>query len=64
MRFKVYVGGLPRDVNEREIEKVFEEFGDLKNVWIARNPPGFAFVEFMDERDAGRAVRNMDGGYA
>merc|ERR1712226_1455420 len=36
-------------------------YGKLKNVWVARNPPGFAFVEFEDERDAEDAVRALDG---
>ncbi|KAF7693539.1 hypothetical protein HF521_008855 [Silurus meridionalis] len=30
-------------------------------VWVARNPPGFAFVEFEDPRDATDAVRELDG---
>jgi arginine/serine-rich splicing factor 7 len=28
---------------------------------VARNPAGFAFVEFEDERDAEDAVRGLDG---
>lgn len=30
-------------------------------MWVARNPPGFAFVWFADEKDAGDAVKDIDG---
>ena len=33
----------------------------FSQVWVARNPPGFAFVWFADERDATDAVRETDG---
>ena len=58
---KVYVGDLPRDASEKELEKAFSYYGSLKSVWVARNPPGFAFIEFDDVRDADDAVRAMDG---
>lgn len=60
---KVYVGDLPKDVSEKELERVFREFGNIRSVWVARNPPGFAFVMFEDERDADDAVRTLDGRY-
>ena len=41
---RVYVGGLPKDVEQRDIEDAFYKFGKLTNVWIARKPPGFAFL--------------------
>lgn len=58
---KVYVGDLPRDASEKEIERAFSYYGPLRNTWVARNPPGFAFVEFQDHRDAEDAVKNLDG---
>lgn len=60
---KVYVGGLTRDASREEIERAFEYYGKLKNVFVARNPPGFAFVEFEDNRDAEDAVRGLNGRY-
>lgn len=58
---KVYVGDLSPDASEKEIERAFSYYGHLRNVWVARNPPGFAFVEFEDYRDAEDAIRALDG---
>lgn len=45
------------------MEDAFSYYGPIRNVWVARNPPGFAFVEFEDVRDAEDAVKEVDGGY-
>lgn len=63
MECKVYVGDLAKDAEEKEIERAFTYYGRLKSVWVARNPAGFAFVEFEDPRDAEDAVRGLDGTY-
>ncbi|XP_068598253.1 serine/arginine-rich splicing factor 3b [Brachionichthys hirsutus] len=58
---KVYVGNLGNNGNKTELERSFGYYGPLRSVWVARNPPGFAFVEFEDSRDATDAVRELDG---
>nr|CAD7440444.1 unnamed protein product [Timema bartmani] len=65
---KLYVGDLDRGgrssgsaASKQELEEAFSYYGPLRNVWVARNPPGFAFVEFEDPRDAEDAVRGLDG---
>uniref|UniRef100_A0A1Q3FUM1 Putative rna-binding protein 1 n=1 Tax=Culex tarsalis TaxID=7177 RepID=A0A1Q3FUM1_CULTA len=58
---KVYVGNLGSSASKHEIESAFGKYGPLRNVWVARNPPGFAFVEFEDKRDAEDACRSLDG---
>lgn len=58
---KVYVGDLGSSASKQDLEDAFGYYGPLKNVWVARHPPGFAFVEFEDPRDADDAVRGLDG---
>ncbi|XP_005864788.1 PREDICTED: serine/arginine-rich splicing factor 7 isoform X1 [Myotis brandtii] len=58
---KVYVGNLGTGAGKGELERAFSYYGPLRTVWIARNPPGFAFVGFEDPRDAEDAVRGLDG---
>lgn len=63
LKCKVYVGNLGNNTARGDLEASFSKYGALKNVWVARNPPGFAFVEYEDPRDAEDAVRAMDGSY-
>jgi len=58
---KVYVGNLPDNAIKADVENAFSKYGHVRNVWVARNPPGFAFVEYEDARDAEDAVRGLDG---
>ncbi|XP_066585938.1 RNA-binding protein 1 isoform X2 [Prorops nasuta] len=58
---KVYVGNLGNSASKHELENKFGKYGPIRNVWVARNPPGFAFVEYEDPRDAEDAVRGLDG---
>ncbi|XP_037957565.1 serine/arginine-rich splicing factor 3 [Teleopsis dalmanni] len=58
---KVYVGDLGSNAKKNDLEYAFRAYGILRSIWIARNPPGFAFVEFEDAQDAADAVRGLDG---
>jgi len=58
---KVFIGGLRDDANRYDIEDVFQKYGTVRDVWVARKPPGFAFVEMEDPRDAKDAARGLDG---
>lgn len=57
----VYVGNLDVGATVNDLHREFDRYGRIKDVWVARKPPGFAFVEFEDERDARDAVKDMDG---
>lgn len=58
---KIFIGGLRDDSNRYDIEDVFRKYGPVRDVWVARKPPGFAFVEMEDPRDARDASRSLDG---
>ncbi|KAL4392137.1 hypothetical protein HN873_010096 [Arachis hypogaea] len=58
---RVYIGNLDPRVSERDLEDEFRLFGVLRSVWVARRPPGYAFIEFDDRRDALDAIHALDG---
>ena len=58
---KIYIGGLPDEASKFDLEDSFSRIGRVRDVWVARKPPGFAFVEMEDKRDAEDAVRELDG---
>jgi len=51
------VGNLPRDIREGELDHEFRRYGRVERIDVKN---GFAFVEFDHERDADRAVRDLD----
>ncbi|CAJ0952579.1 unnamed protein product, partial [Mesorhabditis belari] len=56
--YKVYIGGLPPDATSDES---FVFFGNLKRIWIARKPPGFAYAFYESLHEAQQAVNEMNG---
>ena len=42
---KVWIGGLGEEGTRLELEEAFNKFGPVKNIWLAKNPPSFAFIE-------------------
>ncbi|XP_011079670.1 serine/arginine-rich-splicing factor SR34-like [Sesamum indicum] len=59
----LYVGNLPGDIREREVEDLFYKYGTIVHIdlKIPPRPPGYAFVEFEEARDAEDAIRGRDG---
>ncbi|KAF9613698.1 hypothetical protein IFM89_010140 [Coptis chinensis] len=58
---RVYVGSLDARVTEKELEDEFRSYGPLRSIWVAQKPPGYAFIDFDDRRDALDAIREVDG---
>ena len=55
---RVYVGNIPSDTRDRDLEKFFKGYGRINDV-VVKN--GYGFVEFSDYKDADDAVADLDG---
>merc|ERR1719397_538242 len=60
-RWQEVAGWDPEEANKYDLEDAFGKYGPVKNVWVARRPPGFGFVEMEARQDAEEAVRLLDG---
>ncbi|KAK8522483.1 hypothetical protein V6N12_056191 [Hibiscus sabdariffa] len=65
LQFSIFLSLSDRKTSFKFPQVFFQEclgiFGVLRNVWVARRPPGYAFIEFDDRRDALDAIRELDG---
>jgi len=59
--YRIHISDLNASVTRKEVEKLFSKFGPINEVWVATNPPCFAFVNFKHRSDAEQAIRELDG---
>ncbi|CAH1793921.1 unnamed protein product [Owenia fusiformis] len=59
--YRVFIGDLGRSVSKYDLEREFEYYGNLMDVWIARKTPGVAFLVYKHADDAENAVHDRDG---
>jgi RNA recognition motif-containing protein len=62
----IYVGNLHFNVNEDELRKAFEEYGEVASVKIITDKysgrsKGFGFVEMLNDSEAKSAIENLNG---
>jgi len=65
MSTKLYVGNLPYEATEADLQTLFESAGQVSTVNIIRDRAtgqarGFAFVEMSDAESAQRAISELD----
>jgi RNA recognition motif-containing protein len=63
---RIYVGNLPYDVSEEELEQEFMSFGEVTSVNIftdkvSGRPKGFGFVEMAKKSEAEAAIEGLNG---
>ena len=65
MSTKLYVGNLPFQTTESDLQALFEQSGTVSTINIVRDRAtgqarGFAFVEMSDAESAQRAISELD----
>ena len=48
---RLYIAGLGPDPDRRKVEKEFQYYGELDEVWLSKRPFGYAFIEYIRSRD-------------
>jgi cold-inducible RNA-binding protein len=61
---KLFVAGLPYDLDDAELEEIFEKFGKVDTARVAMDretgkSKGFGFVEMANDTDAKNAIENL-----
>ncbi|RYZ00782.1 MAG: RNA-binding protein [Chitinophagaceae bacterium] len=61
---KLFVAGLPYDMDDAELTEIFEKFGPLVSAKVAMDKEtgksrGFAFVEMQNEEDGNDAIEHL-----
>lgn len=64
MATRLFIGNLPRQVSDAELEGIFAEFGTVQSVEIMRDREtgqgkGFGFVEMGSDAEAQAAIQGM-----
>ena len=59
--YRLHVADLDPDADKRDLERIFGKYGPLKEIWMARSVPCFAFIVFRYREDAEDAQRKADG---
>ncbi|MDD7298386.1 RNA recognition motif. (a.k.a. RRM, RBD, or RNP domain) [Fibrobacter intestinalis] len=62
----IYVGNLPFAFRNADLQKLFEEFGEVKSAKIVMDrdtgrSKGFGFVEIEDDAVAEKAIEQLNG---
>jgi len=65
-KMKLFVAGLPYDMDHRDLQEMFELYGTIKSAKVVmdhatRKSKGFGFVEFAKESEARETMELLNG---
>jgi RNA recognition motif-containing protein len=65
---RLYVGGLPYQTTEQELQELFEQIGPVTQASVivdreTGRSKGFGFVEMTNDQDAQAAIQSLNGSF-
>ncbi|EPB77499.1 hypothetical protein ANCCEY_03408 [Ancylostoma ceylanicum] len=60
---RIHVSDLTASISKRDLEKAFEKFGKVVDIWLASYHPFYAFITYKRDEDAEEAIRKMNDSY-
>lgn len=66
MAMKLYIGGLAYSVDDKELEELFAQHGNVTSATVIKDrdsgqSKGFGFVEMADDAEAQAAIKELNG---
>ena len=63
---KLYVGGLPYSISDRQLEELFSQHGTVESARVITDrmtgrSKGFGFVEMSSQEEAESAIQSLNG---
>ncbi|XP_067672030.1 serine/arginine-rich splicing factor 7-like [Haliotis asinina] len=59
--YRVFIGALGAATGKGHLIKDLQKYGQVLDLWLARNPPGYAYVVYSKAREAESLVRERNG---
>lgn len=59
--YRLHIADIGENVRKSDLEKLFSQYGTLKEVWMTNSSPCFGFAVYKDKKSANTALNEADG---
>jgi len=59
--YRLHVADINAECRKKDLERLFQKYGPLKEIWLASYAPFYAFIVYRSRRDAEHACSRADG---
>jgi len=59
--YRLHVADINEECRRRDLERIFQKYGPLKEIWLASYAPFYAFIVYQAKRDAETACSRANG---